>query len=411
MSMCPVPQMRMFRVAMSSLLIALAAAAPSLADAGWVLTTADLRQEPVALVAVETDGVTITRPASPQPVKIGFDSFLQIDRAAPQRAPEDRFCLHLAGGQRVPGKPVGYKDENIVWRSAALGELAVPVKLARAMVRSGRSADAIDQPRTDDIVLMTNGDTARGIVSDITSDTLMLNVGADTVTVALDSVDVLYFAVAGRPPASSARAFRIRLTDGTIMTFASAESRDNKLRLTALSGSVHEVPMDAVTSVEQLNGPVAWLSSRLPDVAIHTPFFGGMTWPPRMDLTASGKPIQFGGRTYTRGIGVHSYSRLEYSLDGSYEAFRTQYAIATDVRNQYADVTVRIKVDDAVVHEAQHVRAGMLSPVVLIDLPRTAKKLTLEVDYGDAHDTQDHFNWIEPALLRKKPADTRPSGG
>jgi hypothetical protein len=37
---------------------------------------------------------------------------------------------------------------------------------------------------------------------------------------------------------------------------------------------------------------------------------------------------------------------------------------------------------------------------VVIDLPKTAKMLTLEVDYGAANDTQDRFNWIEPALVR-----------
>jgi len=41
--------------------------------------------------------------------------------------------------------------------------------------------------------------------------------------------------------------------------------------------------------------------------------------------------------------------------------------------------------------------------VVIVDLPTMAKMLTLEVDYGAANDTQDRFNWIEPALLKKKP--------
>ena len=56
-----------------------------------------------------------------------------------------------------------------------------------------------------------------------------------------------------------------------------------------------------------------------------------------------------------------------------------------------------------VLHEADHVHAGVLSPVVSVDIG-DAKALTLEVDYGANYDVQDRFNWIEPALLKKKPA-------
>ena len=59
-----------------------------------------------------------------------------------------------------------------------------------------------------------------------------------------------------------------------------------------------------------------------------------------------------------------------------------------------------LKIDGKPVHEQEHVRADTLSLPVLVDIPKTARQLTLEVDYGDANDTQDHFNWIEPALLR-----------
>jgi hypothetical protein len=121
-----------------------------------------------------------------------------------------------------------------------------------------------------------------------------------------------------------------------------------------------------------------------------------------------GDPIRFGDRLFARGIGVHSYSRLTYALDGAdggWQAFRTTYAIDGD--EPYADVTVRIKLDGKTVHEQPAFKAGVLAPVVLIDLG-AAKTLTLEVDYGASEDTQDRFNWIEPALLKKKPAPPSP---
>ena len=99
---------------------------------------------------------------------------------------------------------------------------------------------------------------------------------------------------------------------------------------------------------------------------------------------------------------MHSYSRLSWDLDGTFEAVRTRYAIDTGQANTIADVTVRILLDGKVVYEQPHVRAGTLSPVIVVDI-KSAMKLTLEVDYGDNMDTQDRLNWIEPALLKHKP--------
>ena len=92
---------------------------------------------------------------------------------------------------------------------------------------------------------------------------------------------------------------------------------------------------------------------------------------------------------------------MTFPIDAGWTAFRTQYAIDSrrDAPRLLADVTVRIKVDGKVVHEQQHVRAGVLSPVVRVDLIG-GKALTLECDYGPAGDTQGHLNWLQPALLR-----------
>ena len=154
-----------------------------------------------------------------------------------------------------------------------------------------------------------------------------------------------------------------------------------------------------VDLVEQVSGPAVFLSSREPSENVYIPFFGtDQDYPAKMNQTVSGnRELRFGGRSFRRAIGVHSYSRLSWPLDGKYAAFRTQYGIEDDkVR---ADVTVRIKLDDKVAYEKKNVRAGMLSPVIVIDLAG-AKKLTLEVDYGRGYDVQDRLNWIEPAIIR-----------
>jgi hypothetical protein len=119
-----------------------------------------------------------------------------------------------------------------------------------------------------------------------------------------------------------------------------------------------------------------------------------------MNQTVSGGPIRFGTRTFVAGIGVHSRSKLVFAVPDAYPVFRTQYAIAGDL--PYADVTVRVFLDDRLVHEQVNTRAGKLSPALVVDL-EGAKRVTLEVDFGENFDVQDRLNWIEPAFLRERP--------
>src|SRR5436853_4540737 len=144
-----------------SVVLVLAAAAGAFADAGWVLTTADFRQQAVVLRGINEQGVTAGPVGSDAGSKIWYDDFVQLDRATKSRVGTGRFVLHLAGGTRILGDPTGYQDEQVIWNSPAVGELKVPLKEARALVRNGKSPDAIDAERTEDLVQMANGDTAK----------------------------------------------------------------------------------------------------------------------------------------------------------------------------------------------------------------------------------------------------------
>jgi len=393
----------------SSILVLLVTAPTLFADGGWMLTTADFRPQPVFLHSIDQSGVKISPPNSQTPSVIPFDQFLQLDRSSRSRQGTGAFILHLSGGAKILGQPTGYQDENIIWTSPIVGELKFSLKEARALVRTGKLADRLDDPRTEDLVQMSNGDTARGILSDISASKVKLNSGANDLELALDNIDCLYFAAAGKPKQQGDRSFRVRLLDGSIFTATGVELTGETLVMTLAPQDQRKIPLESIDGIEQLNGPVSWLSSRIPEQVVQIPYFGATVWPTRMDMTVGGRPIQFGNQIFSRGIGVHAYSRIDYALDGSYEAFRTQYAIANDERRQYADVTVRVKLDGKTIHERPNLRADTLSPVVILDLPKSAKIITLEVDYGAANDTQDRFNWIEPALLRKKPPPPPPS--
>lgn len=388
-------------------LLALTLPAPA---ADWTLTSADFKTEPADLIAVEPDGVRLKNAEGKERL-VPNDQFLQIERnnASTTPAAGGTFMLHLVGGDRVGGEPVRVAGDQLVWKNPNVGELSVPLSHLVAMTKPGKPA--VEGNRSEDVVTLSNGDAVRGIISTVADGTISVKNGAgDVVPVPVASVESVQFAAtpgAGNATASAPKGYRVRLDDGSSViaeSLKSANATGDTVLLALSKDSVRPLPLARIAAVELINGPAAFLSSMPPAENVYTPFLGtgGEDYPARMNQTVDGSAdLRFGGKTFRRAIGVHSYSRLSWKLDGSFAAFRTQYAI--DPTRIGADVTVRILVDAKIVHEQKNVRAGHLSPVVTVEAPPSAKQLTLEVDYGENLHVNDHLTWLEPALLKKKP--------
>jgi hypothetical protein len=262
-------------------------------------------------------------------------------------------------------------------------------------------------------VTLSNGDVVRGIVTAIAAGSVLVQqAGGETIEVPLESVARISFAAIGAAATapSITRSFRVGLADGSVINVAALSLQQQMLRLGlrgqgTASGLQRELPLSAVVSIEQINGPVTWLSDLRPLESVQTAMFD-VSWPARMNRAVDGGPIRFNDRIFARGIGVHAYSRLVYQIDPAWRAFRTQYALAWGDL-PYANVTVRIKIDQQTVHQRQDVLAGVLSSPIVLEIPPGARRLTLEVEFGRNYDVQDRFNWIEPAFL-KAPASFAP---
>jgi hypothetical protein len=402
-------------------------AGPALAqqDTSWTLSTADFKTEQVVLRSIDDTGVTVARAGGGEPRVVPAAAFLQLDRSLPPVERAAKFMLHLAGGDRVGGEPLKVEHDQLTWNNAAVGELVVPLTQLAAITKAGQSPDP--GKRTEDVVALANGDSVRGIVTSLAGGQVQVKPGggADPVAVPLDAVVSIHFATAATPaPAAGGdnapRLYRLRLDDGSAVVGSSLSiTADGKLSLAvggaaaaaaAAAGAAPAArPLDLarVSGIEQVNGPVRWLTSLTPSQDVYVPFVASRQplWRTRVDTDVAGDPFVVGGHALKRGIGVHAQSRLVYPLDGTFKAFRTRYGINDSLVR--ADVTVRIRVGDKVVHEAESVKAGVLSPVVVVELG-DAKELVLEVDYGQGIDVEDRLNWLEPALLREVPKAEAP---
>jgi hypothetical protein len=381
----------------------------------WTFTGADFRHSTGTLHAIDDAGFHI----SADPGRGAADTTLPLDavlraeresRSASASVP--RMSLYFQNGDRLAGEPGEMKDDALAWTGRAVGALSVPVVKLRGMSRLGAPPPGLDDERKEDVIQLSNRDVVRGVISGISAGTgggpgsaaVQVQTGADTVAVPLNSVETILFAAPPKAPPEPLRAWRARLTDGSVLTVPSLGAAGGKL-LVKIAGAAGDSPIDLanVISLEQLNGPVSWLSERKPTVSEQVPFNSETTYPARMDLNVFGKPMRAGAQTFDKGIGVHANSRLVFPLDGNYKLFRTRYAIDTSGDASKADVNVRILLDGKPVHEQKHVKPFKLSPVLSVELGN-ARELTLEVTAGGPTDTQDRFDWLEPALVRNVPA-------
>ena len=396
----------------SALLALLLVPALARAQQTWTLTTADFKTQSVNVVSIDDAGAKITRVHGGDASVVPWRQILQLERVAaanattPAPPPTTRpggskFTLYLSNGDRIAGDAAGLEGETLAWSSPAAGRVDVKLKQVLSIARAGETPPRLDAQRTTDVVFLINGDTARGLLSAVDNTGLTVQADGNAVPVPWEAVKSVALATvataAGDGSNANERGVRVTLADGSVLSSPAFTLAADKATLGAADAK-RELPASAVVAVEQVNGPVAWLSSLQLSESVQTPFLETV-FPARMDRTVRGEPIRFGDRTFPRGIGVHAYSRLVWQLpEGNrYKTFRTQYAIDGD--KPYANVTVRVKLDDKVVHEQQDVVAGKLSEVVQAPLAGGAKTLTLEVDYGKTYDVQDRFNWIEPALL------------
>ncbi|QOV89947.1 NPCBM/NEW2 domain-containing protein [Humisphaera borealis] len=373
------------------------------AEDAWTLTTADLKSESVAVKAFDGDkGLTVTPLAGGADRTVAVDRFVDLARPVAAIKPVGAYDLHLVGGDHINGDPAGMKGESIVWKTAAAGDVAVPLTRIAGIGKAG--ARFLAERRRDDLVVFTNGDTARGTLMDLTPEQIVVKTDAGNTPVPFASLSRVALASTVQPSGKNLKpTFRIQVDDGSVLSATTAKIADGKLEAT-IGGAARSIDLARVAGIEQVNGPVAFLSTRQPSANVYTPFLGSdQRFVARMNSDFEGGPIRFRDRVYPRAIAAHSYSKITWPLDGSYSAFRTRYALDPKASGgNGGDVTVRIKLDDKVVHEKTGVRPGQLFDPVIVDLG-SAKELTLEVDYGAMIDSNDRLNWLEPALLKFKP--------
>ncbi|HZT80234.1 MAG TPA: NPCBM/NEW2 domain-containing protein [Gemmataceae bacterium] len=304
--------------------------------------------------------------------------------------------LLFANGDRLPVSAEGLSlaGERLRFSSPDLND-GKPVQAPLAAVAAlwfaapdGREDEAdrdrrrlATAKRTQDVVLLRNGDRVEGILTGLDRQAVEMEVARKPVKVPCDRVAAVALntelAARLRPKGLYGR---LTLDDGCRLSVSAAACADGqKVEAKALLGAAVRVPVGRVVSLDLLGGKAVYLSDLKPrKYEYASPDGSPFRYDLAADANALGGDLRLGGGTHARGLGMHSPCRVSYALPPGCRRFEALVGL-----------------DDLAGRDGGTGREGSARVRVLLDgkpqqlpgggeLPRRGARLALSVDVTGA---------------------------
>lgn len=270
-----------------------------------------------------------------------------------------------------------------------------------------------------DAVLIRAGGKVEGIINKVSSAGIEIDAGKalGTLNFDLNKVELVVFGNAGgKPPAPPAGTLvRVRTGDGSLVSGAIQELSSGKIVLGGNPlGSGGNVAIQVKDAIELfvLNGAFTYLSDLTP-TKVDEKFPEGFdrnatTWGWKRDREVlAGTRLRIGGRVFDKGLGVHAYSSLTFTLGGAFKKFRSSVGIDEGVRYYGGSTTTgkvlfRVLVDGKPAKELPDgilKKKGEPASEIEVDV-QGAKELTLVADYGGLMHVLARGDWADAHLVK-----------
>jgi hypothetical protein len=290
-----------------------------------------------------------------------------------------------------------------------LGDVTLNNNFLDAIVfplKEGPPADALEAflkapaSKDKDLLLLPKGDKADGSMEKFTAKELNFNTGGQSRPYPFEQIAAFRLAALEElKPNNDVRA-TIALNDGSRLTGKLVSLKDGALQFVALDGQTWTAAAGSLKSIAFKGGRLVYLSDLNPKSAEDKPYVGGVPlvfrW--RKDQSATGRPLMIAGKVFEKGLGVHSYNKLVFDLNGEYAKFLVQVGMDAGA-SQTAVCSWKVSVD------GKEAATGISKPTEpakaqKIDV-KGAKELELVCDYGpDDDDAGDHFDWANARLIK-----------
>jgi len=341
--------------------------------------------------------------------ELPLDRVIKLTRdSSASLAPLDRSHLILPEGDCLMRVVVGSSTETALEiQSDAFGKLEVPLdSLVGLILKPPADSDELDalwdqvrsEPRSSEVVWLTNGDQLTGGFLGLDERTIKIQVNSKPVVVDRTGALALGFAAADISyPRPKEGFLELTLKDGTRLGVGEARLDDGNVEAKTRFGQSIRFSLSELVSVHARSSSIAYLSEREPYRARYFSYVGP-TREIRSDRTVDGHPFQLAGQSYARGIGAQSRTFLVYAIEPGDRRF--QALVGVDERaGPLGSVVFRVLVDDQ--ERFKTLPLTDRDPPRSIDLDVTGGKyLILATEFGDRGDVRDLADWVEARLIR-----------
>ncbi|GAB4145871.1 MAG: hypothetical protein Tsb009_18190 [Planctomycetaceae bacterium] len=250
----------------------------------------------------------------------------------------------------------------------------------------------------NDLLILRNGDRLSGQFHDL--DNRSLTFGKSRRKNPIQRVRALLFDSRYIEfPKLEKRHVLMKFRDGSSLTAKQVSlNLQKQIQIQAAYGETFTIPLSAVAALRVLRGRAISLSNWTPEKYEYTPFLDG-AWKWMKNRNVLGGRLMLRGREYSRGIGLHSHSRLTYELQDEFHHFLATVGI-DDIARGKGNVRVAVEVDGKRVFVSPYI-TGKSLPLQVGPIPLSGKKkLTLVVEFGQFGDVGDIVDWCDAVLVK-----------
>jgi hypothetical protein len=317
--------------------------------------------------------------------------------------------FQLEGGDVLKGKIVRGTAEQVTLETAWQSALEVPIVQVRGLLFDGGKPEVktkydqqLAKPGEDDFALVLSKDgglaEVSGRLQSVSDTSLKMVYEGQERSIKLERVQALVLAAHPATRVWKGPYQIFRLASGDMLSGTWLALSEKTCQAKSAWGRDIEIPREAVVEVTGRNTKMVNVSELTPLSVEQVPYFDRVMAYVR-DKSWNNRPLKIDGKTYNRGLAVHSRCVLTYDLGGEFTTFRSLLGFDEDV-GERGRVLCRVSVDDKELFVKPDFRSS--EKAVPVEVPvKGAKQLRLEVDFGEDEDVGDRVIWANARLYRE----------
>lgn len=348
------------------------------------------------------------------PEGLSLNDVALVQTGAEANKEKTKYLVRLIGGSELHASQVTMENLKYTIVTSTV-QLELGAESIKAIIVTDEANSSLlerllsesDTANDRVIVRTSRGEQAvTGLLEGLTDKKIMIEAGGKSRSISTDKVEIIGIILTDllqKLPAGTVS--KIMLVDGSSIVGTIKSLKDGQLNLGMAGDATISIPWKSVSRLSIRSDRVAHLSDFEP-ADVEQRSFGSSAFVWQADSNVFGEALtlyddeQKRFIEYPRGIGTHSYCRLEYNLDG-FDFSKFKATVGLDKQAQHrGDCEVVIEGDGIELWSA-HIVGNEAPQVVDIDVAGVSK-LAIIVKPGKHLDLGDHVNWANARLLKSE---------